>query len=94
MNLTPWLIGWTVLAAVVIILAICRWVMANQEDDSLHVSEQETAIVGQQVVVARKLAAVDRWGKILTAIALIYGLGLAGVYLYKGWIETTGPKFS
>ena len=94
MNLTPWIMGWVVLTIVVIILAIYRWGIANHEDDSLHVSDTEVAVVGEQVAVAKKLAAVDRWGKILTAIALVYGLALAGAYLYKGWLETNGPTFS
>ena len=94
MNLTPWLIGWAVLATIVLVLAIWRRVIADREDDSLHVMEHEESVVNEQVAVANKLAAVDRWGKILTVIAVVYGLGLAGVYVYQSWIEYSGPKFS
>jgi hypothetical protein len=94
MNLTPWVIGWAVLAAVVVILMIYRWVVANKEDDSLHVSDSETAVVDQQVAVAKKLAAVDRWGKILTAVAALYALGLLGLYMYKSWVETSGSTYT
>lgn len=94
MNLTPWVIGWAVLTVIVIILAIYRWVVANQEDDSLHVSETEAAIVSQQVAVAKKLAAIDRWGKLLTIIAALYGLALLGAYLYQGWTDSSGPRFT
>jgi hypothetical protein len=94
MNLTPWVIGWAVLAGVVIILMIYRWMVANREDDSLHVSDADAAVVDQQVVFAKKLAAVDRWGKIMTAVALIYALGLLGLYMYRSWVETSGSTFS
>jgi steroid 5-alpha reductase family enzyme len=94
MNLTPWVIGWAVLAVAVVILMIYRWVVANREDDSLHVSDAETAVVDQQVAVAKKLAAVDLWGKILTIIAVLWGLALLGLYLYRGWVETSGPTYS
>ena len=94
MNLTPWVIGWAVLAVVVIGLAVYRWSVANREDDSLHISDTETAVIGQQITVATKLAAVDRWGKILTAVALVYALALVGIYLYRGWAGTGGPAFS
>lgn len=94
MNLTPWVIGWAVLAVVVVMLMIYRWMVANREDDSLHVSDAETAVVDQQLVVAKKLATVDRWGKTLTAVALIYALGLLGVYMYRSWLETSGSPFS
>jgi len=88
MNLTPWVIGWAVLAVVVIALAVYRWIVANREDDSIHISDTETEVIGQQITVATKLAVVDRWGKILTAVALVYALALVGVYLYQGWVGT------
>ena len=94
MNLTPWVIGWAVLTAIVVILALYRWMVASKEDDSLHVSESETAVVGQQVVVAKKLASVDLWGKTLTVIAALYALALLGAYLYKGWTDSSGPSFT
>lgn len=94
MNLTPWVIGWVTLVVVVTAVWICRRVVANREDDSLHVADGESAIVDQQVVLGKKLAVIDRWGKILTSLAVIYGLALLGFSLYKSWVETTGPSFS
>lgn len=94
MNLTPWVIGWVVLAVIVILLALYRWLATSHEDDSLHVSETETAAVNEQVVIAKKLAAVDRWGKILTILAILYGIGLAAMYLYQGWMDRSGPSFT
>jgi hypothetical protein len=94
MNLTPWVVGWSVLAAVVVMLLIYRWVVANKEDDSLHVSEAEAAVVDQQAALAKKLGAVDRWAKILAAVAALYGLTLLGLYMYKSWVETSGSTYS
>ncbi len=94
MNLAPWVIGWVVLAVIVMVLAIYRWKVANSEDDSLHVSEAETAVVSQQVAVGKRLAAVDRWGKILTVLAILYAIGLVGLYLYRGWTDSAGPSFT
>jgi hypothetical protein len=68
--------------------------VASKEDDSLHVSDSETAVVGQQVVLSKRLASVDLWGKILTLIAAIYALALLGAYLYKGWTDSSGPSFT
>ncbi len=94
MNVAPWVIGWVVLAVIVVILAIYRWRMMNQEDDSLHVSESEAGAVGQQVVLAKKLAVLDRWGKILTVLAVLYGIGLVAFYLYQGWMDRSGSSFT
>ena len=87
MKFTVWIISWATLAAVVIALAIYRRVVASHEDDFLHVNEREAALVAEQEVVARKLDWIDRWGQVLTVITLVYGLALAGGYLYVSWIE-------
>jgi hypothetical protein len=87
MNLVPWIVVWAVLAAAVIVLAGYRKLVASHEDDSLHVSDRETALVAQQEMLARKLDWIDRWGQILTVIALVYGLALASGYVYLSWIE-------
>ncbi len=91
MNLVPWIVVWAALAAVVIGLAGYRKLVSAHEDDSLHVSEREVAMIAQQEALARKLDWIDRWGQILTAIALVYGLALATGYVYLSWIERNAP---
>ena len=93
MTITPWVVSWATLAMVVIALAVYRKVVSVHEDDSLHVSDREAELVVQQQILARKLDWIDRWGQILTVIALVYGLALAGSYLYMGWIERNSTSF-
>ena len=50
--------------------------------------ESEAGLVAQQTVVAQKLETIDRWGKSLTAIALVYGLAVGSVALYQAWTAT------
>jgi hypothetical protein len=42
-----------------------------------------------QVDIAHKLDVVDKWGKLLTVIAAVYGLLLALAYTYQTWIRAT-----
>jgi hypothetical protein len=82
-NILPWVVGWSLLALVVIALIVYRKKISNSEDDILHVSNTSASV--QQSVVARKLEVVDRWGKILTAIAFVYGLVVLAIYFYNVW---------
>ena len=83
-NFLPFLIGWAVLAVTVIVLFLCHRSIARQEDANLNVLEP-AAVADQQMVLERKLAVVDRWGKILTAIAVVSGLVLAALYFIQSW---------
>jgi len=81
-NLLPYAVFWGVLAIVVVSLIIYRKSVTSQEDDSIHL---EGNIPAQQTTMAHKLASIDRWGKTLTAVTVVYGLVLAAVYLYQIW---------
>jgi len=85
--LTPFLAAWIALACAVAILAIYRKTISSHEDDSLHVSAVNDVNVGHQAEVAHRLEIVDRWGKTLTVIVVVYGLALAGAYVYQMWVE-------
>lgn len=89
MNLLPFVVVWVVLFIVVIVLIFYRRSIAVQEDDSLHVLEGEQKQVEEQFKVAKKLEVVDKWGKILTVVTVLYGLILLGVYAYFRFLETT-----
>ncbi len=78
---------WAVLALIVLALAIYRKVLSNKEDDTMHLSDAATGIVSQQAQLATKLEAVDKWGKLLTIVVAVYGLALAGLFLYQGWVD-------
>lgn len=86
MNLIPFAIGWVILAAVVVALAIYRSVVGKAEDDSIHVSAVEAAATANQMQLAKKLESIERWGKILTLVAVLTGLALAAAYIYQAWI--------
>jgi len=77
---------WAVVALVVLGLIIYRRVVAGEEDDVLHMRDDEGALVAHQVAVAKKLEVIDKWGKLLTVVAVVYGLGLGGYYLYISWV--------
>ena len=75
--------SWVFMAAIVIGLAIYRNIVARSEDDSLHVRDTDASLVGQQVILGRKLATLDRWGEIFTIVVVILGVLLAASYLYN-----------
>jgi len=84
----PLTVLWSLLALGVIGLALYRKMVAIREDDLIHVSPGGEKLIPQQFEMAKKLEAIDRWGKILTLAALIFGLAIAAVFLYQGWIQT------
>jgi hypothetical protein len=92
-NLLPFTVLWVILSMVVIgLIAYRKWI-ARDEDDSLHVLDAEAGMVHQQEVVARRLESIDRWGKSLTAITLVYGLLVGGAYLYQNWMAVSGEAW-
>ena len=55
-----------------------------QEEETLHLSDPAEA--NHQAVIAHKLEWIDKWGKLLTVIALVYGVLLAAAYTYRVWL--------
>lgn len=84
MNMIPLVVSWAVLATAVLALAFYRRAIANKEDDYLHVS---TDVASQQIALAKKLEVIDKWGKILTIAAAVFGLIILALFLYNGWIN-------
>jgi hypothetical protein len=85
-NLRPFLYVWIVLAVAVIVLIVRRKMVASHEDDSLHVFDGGGA---DQPVFAHKLDEIDKWGKVLTMIAVVYGVILGAAYMYQAWVQAT-----
>lgn len=75
------------LLVVLVLLAIRRW-LSRAEDDTLHLGESELKIVQRQSSVARILNRVDRWGKVLTVVVVLYGVVLVGQVVYFGWLDS------
>ena len=49
----------------------------------------QAAVAQQQVGLSQRLDHIDKWGKILTIIAVVYGLILASVYFYQSWVASS-----
>jgi hypothetical protein len=94
MNYTFVIVIWAVLGAVTLALAVYRmFFAAHNEEDVVHLAPGEEAAVQKQATVARKMATIDHWGKILTVITVVIGLGLAGAYLYQAFnSDNPGPN--
>ena len=91
-NLMPFFVLWIALALAVLALAAYRKLISTKEDENLHLADGPSASV-QQEVVAHKLDAIDKWGKLLTVIAVAFGLLLMSIYTYQTWLSsgtTTG----
>lgn len=84
----PFVVLWVVLAVAVIGLIIYRRFVSAGEDDMIHVAEAGEAVISaHQVTVAQKLDQIDKWGKTLTVVTVVYGLALAGIYVYQSWMS-------
>jgi hypothetical protein len=92
-NLTPFLISWVVMAVGVLGLVAYRFFLSHHGDPYLHVNPQEMVQIQEQAVVGRRLEAVDKWGKILTGVTVLYGLVIAGLFLYSQWVASHSAAF-
>ena len=86
-NFTPFAVIWGVLALVVLVMAGYRKTISVQEDETLHLSSASESM--HQVQIAHKLDVIDKWGKLLTIIAAVYGLILALAYTYQTWVQAS-----
>jgi len=89
-NYIPFAAIWGLLALVVLFLIAYRRIVSGKTDETLHLAEGP-AISNQQVVVAHKLDAIDKWGKLLTVVVLVYGLLLALAYTWHIWLSSNTP---
>lgn len=83
-SLMPFAVAWGALAIAVIALAFFRKAIAAKEDDMVHLSGESVAI-NRQMETARKLEALDKWGKILTIVLLVTGAVLGILYGMQLW---------
>jgi len=94
MALIPWAISWAVLAALVLTLAIYRSILASKDDETVHISDLEAPLIAQQTAIAARLTMIDRVGKSLTVVVLLYGLALAGIWVYQVWEQSSRAGLS
>jgi hypothetical protein len=91
MNVTFVVAVWVVLGVATLILAVYRQILsAHNETDVVHLGAGEEKEIPRQVLLAEKMSTIDRWGKVMTIITAVIGLGLATAYLYQAW-ESPNP---
>jgi len=91
MTIVPFAALWACLVVAVIGLAVYRRIIALREDDCIHVAAAEAGNILGQISIAHKLEVVDRWGKILTILAVSSGVVLGAAYLYYLWNQSMVP---
>jgi hypothetical protein len=84
-NLIPAVMIWAVLAIGTLALALYRKFISAGEEDLIHLGPGEERHIPDQVALASRLKAVDRWGKALTVSSAAFGLLVAAVYLYQAF---------
>jgi hypothetical protein len=89
LNLYPFAVLWAILALAVLTLLLIRKKISAAEDDTLHVMEGDATMIPRQQKIARELELIDRWGKSLTVIALVFGLIVGGLFVYQGWVNAS-----
>jgi hypothetical protein len=85
-NYVPFTVVWGLLAFAVLALIGYRRLVSAKDDETLHLAGG-AGVNDQQVLIAHKLEVIDRWGKLLTVVALVYGLLLAGAYTWQTWLS-------
>jgi putative exporter of polyketide antibiotics len=85
-NFLPLIVLWGLMAISVVALIVWRKTVASEEDDQVHLLN--TAGVSHQAEVAQKLEVIDKWGKIVTAVTVAFGVVLAALYIYQSFAQT------
>jgi ABC-type Fe3+ transport system permease subunit len=89
MNFVPFVILWVVLALAVLALFIWRRTVSGKEDDNLYLDGTSAAKAVHQEEFAKKLNLIDKWGKIATVLAVVYGVVLGGIFVWMSWVQNT-----
>jgi hypothetical protein len=87
LDIRPLIAVWAIFALAVLVLFIRRKMVSSKEDDQLHVMSQANP---QQAVIAAKLEVIDKWGKIMTVITVLFGAAIAALYIYSAFTGHSG----
>jgi hypothetical protein len=91
MSLLPFVVLWVALAAAVGALAVYRNKLAGSSDELIHIEDTSADLSARQEIVAKKLEVIDKWGKILTVVAAVFGLVLVAAWVYQVWQSSSVP---
>lgn len=94
MTFLPFVVVLAVLSVAVLGLIVYRRQLTAREDDTVHLHAGEEKAMADQEVLALRVAKVDRYGQILTAVVVIGAILLLAVYIYTTQIAITGVKTS
>jgi len=89
--MTTLVIVWFVIGLATAGLALYRKLLSMREEDLIHLGPGEEKMIPQQVDLAKKMDAIDVWGKSLTVLTVALGLVLAAIYLYHAWLVANQP---
>ena len=78
---------WAAVLAALLVVSMMRYTLGRREDDHIHVSDSEQQAVVAQSQLAHKLDVLDRWKTGLIVLAVVSGLVIGAVYLYRGWTQ-------
>lgn len=90
MSFVPFIVLESLLILSVLALFIWRKMVARAEDDDIHMLHGTTGVSQQQQMISQKLDVIDKWGKIVTAVTVIFGLLLGAAYMYSSFLS--GPS--
>ncbi len=77
--------AWALVVMTVAALAVYRKTVSRGEFDVVHIKDAESALIPEQESLARRLDVIDRWGKRLTVVAVLFGLAILAIYLVRAW---------
>ena len=86
LDLRPILVLWAIVIVALVVVAFWLRSVAVQEDPSLHLGAAHAGTAAEQVALAKKLAQVDKWMKILIVAVVVLGLLIGAAALYKAWV--------
>ena len=90
LDLRPFLVLWAIVIVALVVVAFWRRSVAVQEDPALHLGAAHAGTAAEQMALAKKLGQIDKWMKLLSVVAVVFGLLLGAAALYKGWV--LGPS--
>jgi len=90
LDLRPFLTLWLIEIAALIAVSFWRRSVAVQEDPALHLGAAHAGTAAMQIALAKKLEQIDKWVKILSVIAVVFGILLGAAALYKAWVLGPG----
>jgi hypothetical protein len=87
-SLIAQLVILALLAAIVVSLALYRMLVARKQDFHIHINASEAPVVGEQAAIDQKLGWIDKWGKTLTIVTVVYFFALLAMVCYQQWIKS------